>query len=45
MEANSEIPELANLDYSIAFMWGISIIAPKAADTESIENSTSEEHY
>lgn len=45
MEANSEIPELANLDYSIAFMWGISIIAPKAADPESIENSTSEEHY
>jgi CRISPR-associated protein (Cas_Csd1) len=40
MEASSEVPERVDLDYGVAFMWGISATAPKQSNDES--NNTTE---
>jgi hypothetical protein len=32
MEASSEVPERVDLDYGVAFMWGVSATAPKSND-------------
>ena len=39
MEANSEVPERVDLDYGVAFMWGVSATAPKAIDNKETEQT------
>lgn len=37
MEADSAVPERVDLDYGVAFMWGVSATAPKAIDNKETE--------
>jgi CRISPR-associated protein (Cas_Csd1) len=37
MEANSEVPDRVDLDYGVAFMWGVSVTASKAIENKETE--------
>ena len=39
MEASAEVPERVDLDYGVAFMWGVSATAPKAIDNKETEQT------
>jgi hypothetical protein len=39
MEADSEVPDHVDLDYGVAFMWGVSVTAPKAIDNKEPEQT------
>jgi hypothetical protein len=39
MEASSEVPDKTDLDYGVAFMWGLSTTAAKQADDQSDQST------
>jgi CRISPR-associated protein (Cas_Csd1) len=43
MEASSEVPDHVDLDYGVAFMWGVSATAPKAIENKETEPTIEDE--